>query len=476
MTMNKRRFHFRPLCFLVVALTVPGGGLFAQASFDAATEKAEDDLRQALEELSSTRDAIASEKTPLVRKVNRLEAEVGDKRDELERLRSRRDNRDAELERTDEKVDALKERNEYIEGLFDEFVSKFETEVPFSEIRLYGDVAEEARLALDDPDLNQEERFTRQLDVLDTAIGRLEKLTGGYTFEGRALAPAGSIEKGTFAAFGPSVYFSSEESPLAGITFDKVNTAEPAVAVPEERYQPGIRKFVTAGEGDIPADASGGKALQIERSGDTLTEHFAKGGSVGVVIGALGGVCLLLGIFKVFEVLRFTTPSAEKVWQVLGRIESGDHAGARTAANEVPGAGGDLLQAGVRHVGEKRGTLEEILYEKILAVRPRLERFLPFLALTAAAAPLLGLLGTVTGMIKTFNLITVFGTGDATRLSSGISEALVTTELGLIVAIPSLILHGLLARMARRKIGEMEQTAVGFINGVMGIRNKDARA
>ena len=96
------------------------------------------------------------------------------------------------------------------------------------------------------------------------------------------------------------------------------------------------------------------------------------------------------------------------------------------------------------------------------------------MALTAAAAPLLGLLGTVTGMIKTFNLITIFGTGDAKSLSSGISEALVTTELGLIVAIPSLILHGLLSRMAKQKIGDLEQTAVSFMNGGAASKSNNA--
>ena len=95
------------------------------------------------------------------------------------------------------------------------------------------------------------------------------------------------------------------------------------------------------------------------------------------------------------------------------------------------------------------------------------------MALTAAAAPLLGLLGTVTGMIKTFNLITIFGTGDAKSLSSGISEALVTTELGLVVAIPSLILHGLLSRMAKQKVGDLEQVSVSFINGVTGVKNTE---
>jgi biopolymer transport protein ExbB len=158
---------------------------------------------------------------------------------------------------------------------------------------------------------------------------------------------------------------------------------------------------------------------------------------------------------------------------VLQQIEAGDKAKALSVASDISGAGGDILRKGIENIDEKRGTLEEILYEKILAVRPKLERFLPFMALTAAAAPLLGLLGTVTGMINTFKLITVFGTGDASNLASGISQALVTTELGLIVAIPSLIIHGLLSRMARQKLGDLEQIAVGFTNGVIGARNKD---
>ena len=143
-------------------------------------------------------------------------------------------------------------------------------------------------------------------------------------------------------------------------------------------------------------------------------------------------------------------------------------------AKTIEGAAGDLLVTAVDNYKVKSSNLEEILFEKILSAQPTLERFLPFMALTAAAAPLLGLLGTVTGMIKTFTLITIFGTGDAKSLSSGISEALVTTELGLIVAIPSLILHGLLSRMAKQKIGDLEQISVSFINGITGIKNSDS--
>jgi biopolymer transport protein ExbB len=92
------------------------------------------------------------------------------------------------------------------------------------------------------------------------------------------------------------------------------------------------------------------------------------------------------------------------------------------------------------------------------------ESLLPFIAVTAAASPLLGLLGTVTGMIHTFELINLFGTGDPRRLASGISEALITTEFGLFVAIPALLAHALLARRAQSILARMEKLGVAFVN------------
>jgi biopolymer transport protein ExbB len=95
-----------------------------------------------------------------------------------------------------------------------------------------------------------------------------------------------------------------------------------------------------------------------------------------------------------------------------------------------------------------------------------LESYLPFISLTAAAAPLLGLLGTVTGMITTFNMISLFGTGDPRTMSSGISEALITTEYGLIISIPALLLHAFLSRRVKTVLGSMEQSSISFINGL----------
>jgi biopolymer transport protein ExbB len=123
-----------------------------------------------------------------------------------------------------------------------------------------------------------------------------------------------------------------------------------------------------------------------------------------------------------------------------------------------------MLAAGVEHMGEPAELVEEVMYEHGMSARLKLQRFLPFVAICASSAPLLGLLGTVTGIMNTFKLITVFGTGDVKTLSSGISEALITTEYGLIVAIPSLLLHAFLSRKAKAIGDDMDKAAIAFLN------------
>ena len=446
--------------------------LASAQDFNSAQNKLDEELKDSLAELSSVRESIALEKIPLLQEVSKLENQVEELSREQKQLLKSRDNSDIGLAQLRDLVKSFKDQNEYTAGLLDEFVRTFETRINFSETQLYAKVAEEARLGLEDVNIDEAARFEKQLDVIDTALDRLEQLIGGYTFEGKALTPNQEIEKGIFGVFGPSVYFSSKVSDLAGISFSKLNAAEAAIAIPGEGYANGIRQFLETRDGTIPADATLGKALKIEQGKDSIAEHLAKGGSVGYVIISLGIICVILGLIKIVEIVSFNTPSLDQVQGVLSSLEQGETDKAISKANDIPGAGGEILETGIANIDERRGTLEELLFEKILRVRPKLEKFLPFIAITAAAAPLLGLLGTVTGMIKTFSLITIFGTGDAKSLSSGISEALVTTELGLVVAIPTLILHGMLSRMAKEKIGALEQVSISFVNGTASIRNK----
>jgi biopolymer transport protein ExbB/TolQ len=159
-------------------------------------------------------------------------------------------------------------------------------------------------------------------------------------------------------------------------------------------------------------------------------------------------------------------PSKRRIKALLDAIAREDKGLAAQNAKAVGGPVGQMLAAGVEHLGEPRELIEEVMYETVLATRLKLQRLLPFIAICAASAPLLGLLGTVTGIISTFKLITLFGSGDVKTLSGGISEALITTEFGLMVAIPSLLLHAFLSRKARGVINQMEKAAVAMVNQI----------
>jgi biopolymer transport protein ExbB len=135
-----------------------------------------------------------------------------------------------------------------------------------------------------------------------------------------------------------------------------------------------------------------------------------------------------------------------------------------------------VIEAGLNARHEDRETLESVLQEAILRELPRVERGLSVLAILGAVAPLLGLLGTVTGMIDTFRVITLFGTGDPKLMSGGISEALVTTELGLAIAIPIMLIHTFLSRRADGIIGDMEEKAVSLTNIIQKRQREDGAA
>ena len=107
--------------------------------------------------------------------------------------------------------------------------------------------------------------------------------------------------------------------------------------------------------------------------------------------------------------------------------------------------------------------LELKLDDAILKEMPALEKNLALLKLLSGVAPLLGLLGTVTGMILTFQAITLFGTGDPKLMAGGISQALITTVLGLVVAIPILLLHSVAATRSREIVQILEEQATGMI-------------
>ncbi len=451
---------------LTLAISLPA---FAQ-NFDRAAGDLDTRLQSSLHELASVREEITREKMPLSRVVLKLEDEVLELRRKQAQLLEGRDSRAIDLDTLERQVESFKEQDDFVESRLKEFVREFEGRLHISEMPRYSPLTGAAILAEKDSSLEYDGRREKQLAVVEAAMRRIGDQLGGDIFEGEALSPEGVLTQGRFIALGPTIFYASEDGSTVGLVESQLNAADPVVVGLPGGLDEGIIEVAKSSAGTLPFDSTLGKALKKEKARKGLGDYVVAGGAVGYVIIGLGVAALLLTGFKAYEIGRFEVPKPEDVDPVLEELAKGSQAGAAKRAQQIPGVGGAMLEVGVEHASEEREDLEEVLFEKILRARPGLERFLPFLAITAAAAPLLGLLGTVIGMIKTFHLITIFGTGDAKSLSSGISEALVTTALGLIVAIPTLILHGGLNRMARHKLGLLEQLSAAFVNGVAGLR------
>jgi biopolymer transport protein ExbB len=226
---------------------------------------------------------------------------------------------------------------------------------------------------------------------------------------------------------------------------------EELVRQPSSRYTGTIDDLESAAPGEIVAfgiDPSRGQLLRIMINAPGWVERFDQGGPVGYFIAFMG----MIGLALVLERTVYLSGVAKKV---RASIKSG----AASSNNPL----GRVLTVYANNKNVDVETLELKLDEAILKETPALERFLTLIKMISAVAPLFGLLGTVIGMIATFQAITLFGTGDPQLMAGGISQALVTTVLGLLVAIPILFLHSLVAGMSKGVIHILEEQSAGII-------------
>ena len=196
----------------------------------------------------------------------------------------------------------------------------------------------------------------------------------------------------------------------------------------------------------------------------TIEDTLEGGGTIGYIILALGAFGLLLLLLRIIFLARAGSNVKRITNIVATKLEESTADEAYKAIENYNGSTARVIRATLRNITKDREHIEDIVMENILNESTALDRFGNFILVLAAVAPLLGLLGTVTGMIATFDIITTHGTGDPKLLSGGISEALVTTMLGLVVAIPLLLLGNLLGGWAQSIKDSMEQSALHVVN------------
>ncbi len=210
-------------------------------------------------------------------------------------------------------------------------------------------------------------------------------------------------------------------------------------------------------DGNLAVDPTRGVLLNMLVDTPDPMERIHQGGVVGYVILALGGIGLLIVIIR----LTYLAIAGRSIRRQLRNLDS------PSKNNPL----GRILAVASDNPDIDPGNLELQVDEAILRELPHLTRGEGLVKLLAGVAPLLGLLGTVVGMIATFQSITLFGTGDPKMMADGISQALVTTALGLIVAIPLLFMHTLVASRSQVLVQILDEQSVGLVAAGRESRN-----
>ncbi len=274
-------------------------------------------------------------------------------------------------------------------------------------------------------------------------------------------------ESGKVLTFSTNVVNANGEEQVQDVTrvgvFNAVSDGKYLEFVPETgrlvelQRQPAARyldmaESLESANGGLTAfsvDPTRGQLLALLVQSPSLAERIAQGKEVGYVIIALGIVGLIIAIWRLLA-LTATAGAVKKQTRNLNQ-----------AGNNPLGR---VLKVALDNPNIDVEGLELRLGEAILKETPKFNKMLPLLKIIAVVAPLLGLLGTVTGMIVTFQAITLYGAGDPKMMAGGISTALVTTVLGLVVAIPTVFLHTLVSSRARRLSQILQEEAAGMLS------------
>ena len=448
--------------FTFILALLLSSSLWGEISSGDALIKAKSNLKSAQQEYFQMQQAIAREQSPLVIEVQTLEVALAAKQKELREKEAQELQIAGNERRLDNELASRRGEFDYTRNVLDGYAKGFLNRVQAAEVQLYQEEVDAAREDAANEE-NLAEEMVARLQALMVGAQRLQKVAGGERFEGRGLVGSDFVN-GDFAIMGPVGYFSAKGKDQSGFT-GIANNGVPQIALFEGEEAQQIKTLVETGTAIPPVDSTSGKALKAKTETPTLMDRIEDGGVVGYAILALGAVAILISLFKFIEISQFYIPSRRRVNEVLDALLEKDQETALQKTTKIRGLSGKMVKAGVENFYGKRRILEDALLEKLSAIQPRLERFLPFLALVAAAAPMMGLLGTVLGIMKTFDAMAIYGTGNAQNFSKGIGAALVTTAQGLVVAIPIIIIHGMLKSLARARFDTAQGVALAVLNG-----------
>jgi len=430
----------------------PGGN----EAMNRLSLSAEQELAKSIQELNELREQIATEKLPLAQELTTLEERLARHRRDYDKVSRLVDTGNLEIATIRAEMKARQDELTYIANFLDEYARSFESKVNVSELQYLGKALETAKQAPENTTLSMAEKFTQQVAFVNLSMQRMFDAIDGLRFPGVAVDLQGTVTDGQFAIVGPVALFSGASGGVAGLAIPQSGSTKPLVRPLEGTLQAGIAPLVDKGEGMLPLDPSRGGALKALVQKTSLVHIFKKGGPImwPLLFAAV------LALATVFERLLFLLNERRK-YDPRAREEFLTAVSQEDVENALRISDASKFYV-VRTLGYALAHRETSLANALLyAQEKELKRFrrgIPVLDTVITLAPLLGLLGTVTGMMRSFSLIG----GELSApgaITGGIAEALIATAFGLGIAITSLIPFNILNTRLEGAHQEMESAA-----------------
>jgi biopolymer transport protein ExbB len=298
-------------------------------------------------------------------------------------------------------------------------------------------------------------------EVYGLAVGRLAQANEVKSHEGPFYLKNGEEQKGKLIELGSVARFASVDGRVAALYPSGAGTFRVWKWLGEEAQ--------SLNQGQIPTTLqfflfdNPDKEFMAQKE-KTLMDVMNAGGLIGWIIVVMGLFAFLISVIRFLLLNQASTQKSAVLESALLYVRKGDVEKAQHLLLRENSAVARVLNKTLSFLQTEPQKVEDAIMEAILKESQSIDRFGVVILVIASVAPLMGLLGTVTGMISTFDIITLYGTGNPKLLSGGISEALVTTMFGLIVAIPSLLVGQFLSSKTEGIKSDMEKWALAACN------------
>ncbi|MBH0034121.1 MotA/TolQ/ExbB proton channel family protein [Pseudoalteromonas sp. NZS71_1] len=405
------------------------------ASSDDAKQSILSDIKTAQRTLNKTQNSISKEQATLAKQIYTKQQSLSKLRAQAAVNRRLADENTLSLDQLQTRLDTWQQQQQYQLNLLSRFVRQNTSNSASS----------------NESTNNQNELLNRVI----SQINNQEQALYPHFNKQSIVLSNGELSQASTLQVGPVAWFSTQTPKLMGLLNldDESSALKVALVQSTSDDNPLDNTLNQNGSGStlLTFDPSLTHLVTSQAQQESPLEHLEKGGLWAIPIILFACFALTIALLKAAQLLRLSKIKMHSQMQLQQFFKAEN-------SSEFAGMQQQLFNLTLQ--SEKGQVRDDQLFNQLIHDKHKLDNFIGAIAVTAAVAPLLGLLGTVSGMIETFKMMTLFGSGDPEVVSGGIAQALITTELGLVVAIPALVLNALLSRKAKAYYSQLEGFAL----------------